>query len=87
MTLQRRDFLRFSAAALALSGARPETGVKGVVRIGYLANLTHAPVLTAIAKLALPGVKIETRTFRAGPRVLRGLAGTRSTSASRGRGP
>ena len=85
--MQRRDFLRFSAAALALSGCTPATGVKGVVRIGYLANLTHAPVLTAIAKLALPGVKIETRTFRAGPRVCEALLGNAIDIGVSGPGP
>lgn len=89
--MERREFLRFSLGALAFSGCTPATGVAGTVRIGYLANLTHAPALVAVAsgrlQSALPGVKIETRTFRAGPRVCEALLGNAIDLGISGPGP
>jgi NitT/TauT family transport system substrate-binding protein len=51
-----------------------------IVRVGYLANLTHAPALLAVASGRLaaalgPNVRLEARTFRAGPRVVEALLG------------
>lgn len=75
--LHRRAFLAFSAAAL--TACRKPYGVEGTVRIGFLANLTHGPMIVALASgaiaKALPGIKIEVRTFRAGPRVCEALLG------------
>lgn len=89
--MDRREFLRFSLGALAFSGCTPTTGVSGTVRIGYLANLGHAPALVAVAsgrlQQALPGVKIETRTFRAGPRVCEALLGNAIDIGVSGPGP
>jgi NitT/TauT family transport system substrate-binding protein len=49
------------------------------MRVGFLANLTHAPVLTAVASgrlaSALAPTQLETRVFRAGPRVVEALVG------------
>jgi NitT/TauT family transport system substrate-binding protein len=54
-------------------------GIPGVLRIGFLANLTHLPALTAIAsgrlEGALGGIRVESRVFRAGPRVVEALLG------------
>jgi NitT/TauT family transport system substrate-binding protein len=52
----------------------------GVVRLGYLASLSHAPVIAGVAsgrlEAALGGaVRIEPRVFRAGPRVVEALLG------------
>jgi len=87
--MDRRAFLAFGAA-LAL-GCRKPYGVTGTVRLGYLANLTHAPMLVALAtqriQRALPGVTIETRTFRAGPRVCEALLGNAIDIGVTGPGP
>ena len=78
-TLGRRAFtlgLAGFAAAGALGCRRSEPGT---VRIGYLANLTHSPMLLGVASgrlaAALGGVRLEARTFRAGPRVIEALLG------------
>jgi NitT/TauT family transport system substrate-binding protein len=51
-----------------------------VVRLGLLANVTHAPALVAIhsGRLVerLRPLRLETRVFRAGPRVVEALVGT-----------
>jgi NitT/TauT family transport system substrate-binding protein len=91
--MNRRSFLAFGGAALASAaiGCRKPWGVTGTVRIGYLANLTHAPMIVALATeriaRALPGVTIETRTFRAGPRVTEALLGNAIDLAVSGPGP
>ncbi len=91
--MNRRGFLRLSAASIAAAsvGCIGKTGVPGTVRIGYLPNLTHAPMLTAVASgalaRALPGVKIELRTFRAGPRVCEALLGNAIDLGVTGPGP
>lgn len=89
--MERRSFLKLSLGALAVGGCTPKTGVVGTVRLGYLANLTHAPALVAVAAglvaKALPGVKIETRTFRAGPRVCEALLGNAIDIGVSGPGP
>lgn len=75
--MNRRSFLAFAAAAA--TACRKPYGVTGTVRIGFLANLTHAPMIVALASQAiaraLPGIKLEVRTFRAGPRVCEALLG------------
>jgi NitT/TauT family transport system substrate-binding protein len=87
--MNRRSFL-VSAAVLSVGCIRT-TGVPGTVRIGYLPNLTHAPMLTAVGsgalQRALPGVKIELRTFRAGPRVCEALLGNAIDIGVTGPGP
>jgi NitT/TauT family transport system substrate-binding protein len=67
------------AGALALAACRRPEGEPGVLRVGCLTNITHAPVLAGIGSgriaRALPGVRVELRTFRAGPRVVEALLG------------
>ncbi len=67
---------------LGLSAAgcqRSDSGEPGTLRLGCMANLTHAPILAGIfserlAKRIAP-LKLEVRTFRAGPRVVEALLG------------
>lgn len=77
--LSRRSFLLAAASGLALAACRRPGGQPGVLRIGLVANLTHAPVLAALASgaldKALAPTKIEARIFRAGPRVVEALIG------------
>lgn len=88
--MNRRSFLLFAAAAASVGCIR-KTGVPGTVRIGYLPNLTHGPMLTAVAsgalQAALGGVKLELRTFRAGPRVCEALLGNAIDVGVTGPGP
>jgi NitT/TauT family transport system substrate-binding protein len=49
------------------------------VRIGYMTNLTHAPAIVGVASERIAralGVPVESRTFRAGPRVIEALVGS-----------
>src|SRR5689334_969498 len=50
-----------------------------VLRVGVMANLTHAPLLAAIGSgrlaRALAPVELEVKIFRAGPRVTEALLG------------
>jgi NitT/TauT family transport system substrate-binding protein len=78
--MNRRTFLLGALAAAApLAGCMRERGVEGVIRVGFLSNITHAPMIDAIAsgriEKRLPGVKVEVRVFRAGPRVCEALLG------------
>jgi hypothetical protein len=74
----RMGWMRTGAAgrlALAVGfglvwGGWPGAG-PSVVRLGYFANVTHAPAIVALAKAFLaselgPGVKLELRIFNAG---------------------
>ena len=48
------------------------------MRIGYMTNLTHAPAIVGVVSgriAAALGVPVESRTFRAGPRVIEALVG------------
>jgi NitT/TauT family transport system substrate-binding protein len=61
---------------LSIAGCR--TRADGVVRIGYMTNLTHAPAIVGVASGRIAralGVPVESRTFRAGPRVVEALVG------------
>jgi NitT/TauT family transport system substrate-binding protein len=84
--LDRRAVLRALAAmggvgvfGATTSACMRAAGTEGVLRVGFLANLTHAPVIVGVASgrigTALAGTKIEVRTFRAGPRVAEALLG------------
>lgn len=85
MISSRRDFLRGLGAlaatglgAASLAGCRRnEAGEPGVVRIGYLANVTHSPMIAGVASgriaKAIAPLKLETRVFRAGPAVVEAL--------------
>ncbi len=76
--MKRRDFLR-GALGLALAGCARSGGERGVLRIAYMGNLTHAPMMVGaltgrIAKAIAP-LRLETRIVNAGPRVVEALLG------------
>ncbi len=74
--LSRRAWLGGAIAASA--GCGKAAGEPGVVRVGYAANLTHSPMLVSAASGRLAratGLRVETRVFRAGPRVVEALLG------------
>lgn len=81
MSLSRRALLQGlgAGAALVAAGCRPGAGERGVVRLGLLANLTHAPLLAGVGSgrlaAAVAPLRLETRVFRAGPRVVEALLG------------
>ena len=85
MRPSRRSFLGIVAGgvATALTGAAIARARSGddadVLRVGVMANLTHAPLLAAIGSgrlaAALAPAKLEIRVFRAGPRVTEALLG------------
>jgi NitT/TauT family transport system substrate-binding protein len=75
--LSRRSLL-LGACAAALSGVACQQRREGVVRIGFMTNLTHAPVIVGLASGRIEralGVRVEALTFRAGPRVVEALVG------------
>lgn len=79
MPLSRRRFTA-SLPALALAGAcRQQVENTGALRLGYFANITHAPALVGVERrlfreqLAGLGVELETFTFNAGPAAIEGL--------------
>ncbi len=69
------------AIGLALAGCGGETGPgagQPLLRLGYFANVTHAPAIVALEKGFLanelgPGVKLELRTFNAGPEAVEAI--------------
>lgn len=72
----RRELLVGAGAAALLAGCRSRKS--DVLRLGFMTNLTHAPVITGIASGRLEkavGVPVEARSFRSGPRVLEALMG------------
>ena len=74
--LSRRDLLAATAASALLRACRSDR--RDVVRVGFMTNLTHAPVIAGLASGRLEralGVRVEARSFRAGPRVLEALVG------------
>jgi NitT/TauT family transport system substrate-binding protein len=74
-SLTRRSFL-FAIGALA--ACRRSAGEPGLLRVGYLPNLTHAPVIVGVrsGRVAdVTGLAIESRVMRAGPRVVEALIG------------
>jgi NitT/TauT family transport system substrate-binding protein len=74
--LSRRELLAGAASAAMLAACRRGRG--DVVRLGFMTNLTHAPVIAGLATGRLEralGVRIEALSFRAGPRVLEALMG------------
>ena len=81
--MNRRAFLAGVAAAVATAGTGIALGRKSnaaqVLRVGVMANLTHAPMLAGLGSgriaQALAPVLIESRVFRAGPRVTEALIG------------
>ncbi len=82
MSVNRRAFLggALALSATALGGAAFASRRGGaVLRVGVMTNLTHAPLLAGLGSgriaRALAPVAVETRVFRAGPRVTEALVG------------
>ena len=81
--MNRRVFLGGLAGAAAVVATGVALGKKrddvSVLRVGVMANLTHAPLLAGLGSgriaAALAPVKIESRVFRSGPRVTEALLG------------
>jgi NitT/TauT family transport system substrate-binding protein len=73
--------LLVSTTVVGQAAAANEAGVAPVIRIGYFANVTHAPALYAKenkifeAALAGTGTKIEWITFNAGPSAIEAFKG------------
>jgi NitT/TauT family transport system substrate-binding protein len=66
------------AALLACGESREAAGPPSLVRLGYFANVTHAPALVAVeqglfAEELGAGVVLEPRTFNAGPEAVEAL--------------
>ena len=71
----RRGVLGVAAAAV-LGACRGKP--RDVLRLGFMTNLTHAPIIAGVATGRIEkalGVRLETRPFRAGPRVVEALIG------------
>jgi len=85
--VNRRTFLAAALGTAATAAATAATGIAlgrreddgSTLRVGVMANLTHAPLLAGLGSgriaRALAPVKIESRVFRAGPRVTEALIG------------
>jgi NitT/TauT family transport system substrate-binding protein len=77
--ISRRELLVGAAAAALVGCSRGGAGEAGVVRLGIMANLTHAPALVGVhsgrIQRALGEARLEARIFRAGPRVVEALLG------------
>ncbi len=74
--LSRRDLIALAGGALLPAACRSHRD--GVVRIGFMTNLTHAPIVVGLASGRVEralGARVETRSFRAGPRVIEALVG------------
>jgi NitT/TauT family transport system substrate-binding protein len=66
------------AAALPACGGGPEDAGAPVLRLGYFANVTHAPAIVTLEQGYLadalgPAARLETRTFNAGPEAVEAL--------------
>jgi NitT/TauT family transport system substrate-binding protein len=75
--ISRRSLLA-GAAGVAVSGLGCRSHDDGVVRIGFMTNLTHAPAIVGLASGRIEralGLRVEPRSFRAGPRVIEALVG------------
>jgi NitT/TauT family transport system substrate-binding protein len=74
--ISRRELLLGACATALAGGCRARQD--GVVRFGFMTNLTHAPAIVGLASGRIArtlGVRVETRSFRAGPRVVEALIG------------
>ena len=74
--LSRRALLLAGGAAALSSACRGRRG--DVLRVGFMTNTTHAPLIAGIASGRLEralGIRVEPRSFRAGPRVVEALIG------------
>ena len=89
MIVSRREALLGLGALLATGVSackRNDAGEPGVVRLGYLANVTHSPVIAGVASgriaKAIAPLTLETRVFRAGPSVVEALLSGRPVITS-----
>lgn len=80
--MKRRAFLAGIAGAVATAATGVALGRRksaDTLRVGVMANLTHAPLLAGLGSgriaQALAPVVVESRVFRAGPRVTEALIG------------
>ena len=76
IVLSRRDLVTGACGASLAAACRPRDG--SALRLGLMTNLTHAPVIVGLRAGRIEkalGVPINSRTFRAGPRVLEALVG------------
>lgn len=81
--MNRRAFLGGLAGTAAVLVTGVALGTKrsdpNVLRVGVMANLTHAPLLAGLGSgriaAALAPIKVETTVFRSGPRVTEALLG------------
>ena len=82
--MNRRVFLAGLAGAVATAATgialgRRNDSATSALRVGVMANLTHAPLLAGLGSgriaRALAPVVVESRVFRAGPRVTEALIG------------
>ena len=74
--IARRQLLIGACATALAAGCRSRAD--GVVRIGFMTNLTHAPAIVGLASGRIAralGARVEARSFRAGPRVVEALIG------------
>jgi NitT/TauT family transport system substrate-binding protein len=75
-SLPTRRAVLAGAAAAALGACR--TSGSGAVRVGFMTNLTHTPAIVGVASGRFAqrlGTPVESRSFRAGPRVLEAIVG------------
>jgi NitT/TauT family transport system substrate-binding protein len=80
MKITRREAVLGIGALLATGVSachRVDDGSAGVLRVGYLANVTHSPLIAGVASgriaKAIAPIRLETRVFRAGPSVVEAL--------------
>lgn len=74
--VSRRDLLLGAGGAALLAACRG--GPSAALRLGFMTNLTHAPVIAGVASGRIErtlGVPVATLTFRSGPRVMEALLG------------
>jgi NitT/TauT family transport system substrate-binding protein len=79
MDVSRRDFVLGALAASFAGACTRPGGVPGVLRVAYMGNLTHAPIVSGVGTgrfaKALAPLGLETRVVNAGPRVVEALLG------------
>lgn len=92
--MNRRTFLAGVAGALATAATGVALGRRNsddTLRVGVMANLTHAPMLAGLGSgriaAALAPVRVESRVFRAGPRVTEALIGDALDAGTTGPAP
>ncbi|MGD0528613.1 MAG: ABC transporter substrate-binding protein [Polyangiaceae bacterium] len=83
--VSRRDLLAGAGAVAVLGACRGRA--TDTLRLGFMTNLTHAPVIAGLASGRIEkalGIAVEARSFRAGPRVLEALMGDAIDAGSAG---